>query len=114
MSIFKGFLSELYWMMQRRSVLERLVRAKSRKHSRLAAWKRLLLIAGMLLPGGMFAVLVPCQVAYAQSPFICEAAPGGNGAWQIMGVVEQMERQEVAVSMDREVEMLPQEDRMIV
>src|SRR5215469_15180345 len=34
----------------------------------LNAWKRLILIAGMLLPGGSLAALVPSQTVYAQIP----------------------------------------------
>lgn len=60
-------------------MLERRVRAGSQTHGGLAAWKWLILIASMLLLGGMFAVFVPSQAAYAQSPFLCGAAPGGNG-----------------------------------
>jgi hypothetical protein len=60
-------------------MLERRVMAGSQKQSGLAVWKRLILIAGMLLPGGIFAVFVPSQAAYAQSPFVCGSAPGGNG-----------------------------------
>jgi hypothetical protein len=60
-------------------MLEKRVRAKRPKHVGLAAWKRLILIAGMLLPGGMLAALIPRQTVYAQLPFVCRAAPGGNG-----------------------------------
>lgn len=54
------------------------------KHVGLCVWKRLILIAGMLLPGGSLAALAPSQAAYAQSgwsqsPFICRAGNGGNG-----------------------------------
>ncbi len=57
----------------------------SQKHVRLALWKRLILIAGMLLPAGSLALLAPSQAAYAdgswwpQSVFICRAGHGGNG-----------------------------------
>jgi hypothetical protein len=61
-------------------MLEQQVKARSPKHVGLAAWKRLILIAGMLLPGGMLAALVPHRTAYAQiSPFVCRGAHGGNG-----------------------------------
>ena len=61
-------------------MLERRVRTRSQKYVGLAAWKRLLLIVSMLLPGGAFATLVPSQAAYAQmSPFTCQANNGGNG-----------------------------------
>lgn len=58
--------------------------AGSQKHVQLALWKRLLLIAGMLLPGGSLAMLAPSQTAYAkagwpQGFFICRAGDGGNG-----------------------------------
>jgi hypothetical protein len=60
-------------------MLKQQVMAEGQKHVGPAGWKRLVLIVGMLLPGGAFATLVPSQAAYAQSPFVCEAAPGGNG-----------------------------------
>jgi hypothetical protein len=61
-------------------MLEQRVRAGHQKHVGLPVWKRLILIAGMLLPGGALAALVPSQTAHAQvNPFVCRAAPGGNG-----------------------------------
>ena len=58
--------------------------AGRQKHVQLALWKRLLLIASMLLPGGSLAMLAPSQTAYAeagwpQTIFICRAGDGGNG-----------------------------------
>jgi hypothetical protein len=59
--------------------------AGSQKYIQLSAWKRLILIAGMLLPGGLLAMFVPSQAAYAdggwwpQSIFICRAGDGGPG-----------------------------------
>jgi hypothetical protein len=70
-------------LINRRCILKQHVMAGSQKHARFCGWKRLILIAGMLLPGGVFAILVPSQAAYAQagaqSPFICQAGHGGNG-----------------------------------
>jgi hypothetical protein len=61
-------------------MLAQRVRVGSPKHVGLAAWKRLILIAGMLLPGEALAALVPSQTAYAQmSPFMCGAGHGGDG-----------------------------------
>jgi len=55
----------------------------SQKHVQLSWWKRLILIASILL-GGSLTTLVPTQAAYAsvsqpQGPFICRAGSGGNG-----------------------------------
>ena len=65
-------------------MLKRQVMAGSQKYIQLSGWKRLILIAGMLLPGGSLAALVPSQAAYAeagwpQSIFMCRAGDGGNG-----------------------------------
>jgi hypothetical protein len=66
-------------------MLKRQAMAGRQKHVQLALWKRLLLIAGMLLPGGSLAMLAPSQTAYAngswwpQTVVICRAGNGGNG-----------------------------------
>ena len=65
-------------------MLKQQAMAGSQKHVRLALWKRLILIAGMLLPGGSLAALVPSQAAYAEASwprgfFICRAGDGGPG-----------------------------------
>lgn len=62
----------------------------SQKRAQLSLWKRLILIAGMLLPGGSLAMLVPSQTAYAEASwplgsFICRAGDGGNGGIAING-----------------------------
>jgi hypothetical protein len=56
----------------------------------LSVWKRLILIAVMLLPGGSLTMLAPSQTAYAdsggpQNVFICRAGDGGNGGTAING-----------------------------
>jgi hypothetical protein len=63
---------------------EQQVRVGSQKYVELSMWKRLVLIAGMLLPAGSLAALVPSQTVYAQTgwsqpTFICRAGRGGNG-----------------------------------
>src|SRR4051812_27109648 len=67
-------------------MLKQQAMAGSQKHVQLSLWKRLILIAGMLLPGASLAMLVPSQVAYAeagwpQTIFICRAGDGGNGGF---------------------------------
>jgi hypothetical protein len=67
--------------MLRKSMLKKHLMTENQKHVRLSLWKRLILIAGILLPGGSFVMLVPSQAvhAWARSPFICRAGWGGNG-----------------------------------
>ncbi len=65
-------------------MLKQQIVEKDQKHGRPAAWKRLVLIVGMLLPAGSLIALAPSQTVYAQtgwsqSPFICRAGHGGNG-----------------------------------
>ncbi len=57
---------------------------KGQKYGQLSVWRRLIIIASMLLPAGSLVVLAPSQTVYAQtgwsqSPFICRAGRGGNG-----------------------------------
>lgn len=71
-------------MILRKSMLKQQEIAGSQKYVGLCAWKQLLLIASMLLPGASFVVLIPGQTVYAQigrsqAPFVCEANNGGNG-----------------------------------
>src|SRR5690348_4386378 len=65
-------------------MLERRARIEGQKHVGLSLWKRLILIASILLPGGSLATLIPGQTAYAQvgwsrPPFVCDAGHGGDG-----------------------------------
>jgi hypothetical protein len=69
---------------ERRAILNQQVMERNHEYVGLAAWKRLILIAGMLLPGGSLAALVPSHAVYAsalwpQNVFICRAGDGGNG-----------------------------------
>src|SRR3989442_14093421 len=71
-------------MAKGKCVLKRQVMTDSQKRVHLSLWKRLILIAGMLLPGVSLAMLAPSQAAYAeagwpQTIFICRAGDGGNG-----------------------------------
>ena len=70
-------------------MLRQQMMTSSQKRVQLSLWKRLILIAGMLLPGGSLAMLVPSQTAYAEaswpSGFICRAGDGGNGGIAING-----------------------------
>jgi len=65
--------------------------AGSHKHIRFSLWKRLILIPGILLPGGSLAMLAPGQAAYAngsgwsQITLVCRAGDGGNGGIAING-----------------------------
>jgi hypothetical protein len=65
-------------------MLKRQAMAGSQKRIQLPLWKRLILIAGISLPGGSLAMLIPSQAAYAdtswpRSIFICRAGDGGSG-----------------------------------
>ena len=65
-------------------MLKQQVIIESQKYVELSMWKRLVLIAGMLLPAGSLVALAPGQTVYAQTgwsqpPFICRAGHGGNG-----------------------------------
>jgi uncharacterized membrane protein YgcG len=71
-------------LLARRDILQQQMAREGRKHVELSAWKRLLLIVGMLLLGGLLTVLIPSQTVSAQTGrskhhFICWAGNGGNG-----------------------------------
>ncbi len=69
-----------------KSMLEQYMITESQKYVGLSLWKRLILIAGILLPGGSLVVFIPSQTVYAQNgwsgaPFTCRAGWGGNGGF---------------------------------
>ncbi len=71
-------------LLARRDVLQQQMAREGQKHVQLSAWKRLLLIAGLFLVGGLLLFLVPSQTVSAQTgrsqpSFICWAGNGGNG-----------------------------------
>jgi hypothetical protein len=73
-------------LLDSKCLLKQPAMGKGQKDAGLSLWKRLILIAGILLPGGSLVVLVPSQVVYAQNggsgaPFICRAGWGGNGGY---------------------------------
>src|SRR5436853_6294343 len=77
-------------MAEGKCVLKRQAMTDSQKRVHLSLWKRLILIAGILLPGVSLAMLAPSQAAYAEAGWpqafiICRAAEGGHGGIAING-----------------------------
>jgi uncharacterized membrane protein YgcG len=71
-------------LLARRDIFQQQMAREGQKHIELSAWKRLLLIAGMLFLGGLLIALIPSQTVSAQTGrskhhFICWAGNGGNG-----------------------------------
>jgi len=69
-------------------MLKQQVMTASQKKLQFSLWKRLILIASMLLPGGSLAMLVPSQAAYANPSWpqinsTCRAGDGGPGGTAI-------------------------------
>jgi hypothetical protein len=71
-------------LLEKKCMLKQQALARSQEYIQLPVWKRLFLIASILIPGGASVTLIPVQTAYAQAgwsqpPFICWAGHGGNG-----------------------------------